>query len=276
MGNLPQHWTASDASRLAAVAKGTSLLLLDYDGTLAPFHDDRMQAVPWPGVLDRMRELMMLPSVHLALVTGRSARELRSLLPPPLAIEIWGSHGREHLAADGAYTAIELAPAQQAALDALQSALEDAGLNTAIERKPASLAAHWRLLTASQRACLERIAQEVFTASGEPAGLELLVFDGGIEMRSGDIHKGHAALRLLHQLPHEMAAYLGDDVTDEDAFVALKELALTVLVRTEPRPSRAAFWLRPPAELLAFLDRWIEAARAASASRSQTTPWVQA
>jgi len=55
-------------------------------------------------------------------------------------------------------------------------------------------------------------------------------------------------------------AYLGDDLTDEDAFRALAGRGLRALVRAELRPSEADVWIRPPGELLAFLDRWLRAA----------------
>ena len=51
-------------------------------------------------------------------------------------------------------------------------------------------------------------------------------------------------------------AYLGDDRTDEDAFRQLRGRGLTVLVRDEYRPTAAECWLRPPSELLHFLDAW--------------------
>ena len=146
----PPHWN-SGAESLAQVGRGPSLLMLDYDGTLAPFRDDRMQALPWPGIAERLDRLSTMPSVHLALVTGRSARELASLLPTQHSVEIWGSHGREHLTADGVYTSANLAPAQQAALDQLEKALDQAGFGAQVERKPASLAAHWRGLPARRR-----------------------------------------------------------------------------------------------------------------------------
>ena len=50
--------------------------------------------------------------------------------------------------------------------------------------------------------------------------------------------------------------YLGDDVTDEDAFAALKGKGTSVLVRKEPRPTQAEWLLKPPEELLEFLCRW--------------------
>jgi trehalose-phosphatase len=257
----PPHWNADSPSLLAGVSRGTSLLLLDYDGTLAPFQDDRMQALPWPGVIERLEQLSTLPTVHLALITGRSARELASLVPLRDPVEIWGSHGREHLSPNGAYTASELLPQQQGALDQLERALISAGFAAHVERKPASLAAHWRTLDSAGAARMEQIAREAYRGSGQRAGLQLLIFDGGIEMRSESIHKGHAVLNMMKQFPNATAAYLGDDITDEDAFAALNARGLTILVRAEPRPSHAAWWLRPPQELIAFLDAWIAAAR---------------
>lgn len=255
----PPHWNSASES-LAQVGRGPSLLMLDYDGTLAPFREDRMNALPWPGVAERLDRLSTLPVVHLALITGRSARELASLLRLSHPVEIWGSHGREHLAADGAYTSSDLAPAQKAALAQLAKALCDAGFGAHIEHKPASLAAHWRGLPESDAKNIEQVARDTFRTAGERAGLQILVFDGGVEVRSGSINKGHAALHMLTRFPTATAAYLGDDTTDEDAFAALRGRGLTVLVRSEPRPSQATYWLQPPDDLLAFLDAWIGAA----------------
>jgi trehalose-phosphatase len=258
----PPHWN-SGADSLAQVSRGPSLLMLDYDGTLAPFREDRMHALPWPGIAERLDRLSTMSSVHLALVTGRSARELASLLPVRHSVEIWGSHGREHLTADGMYTYANLAPAQQAALDQLQQALDQAGLAAQVERKPASLAAHWRGQPHAIAQKVEQVARTAWRAAGERVGLQLLVFDGGIEVRSDAIHKGHAALHMLTRFPTATAAYLGDDTTDEDAFAVLRGRGLTLLVRAEPRPSQATYWLQPPQDLLAFLDAWIRAAERA-------------
>ena len=255
----PPHWNSASES-LSQVGRGPSLLMLDYDGTLAPFREDRMQALPWPGIIERLDRLSCISAVHIALVTGRSARELASLLSLRRSIEIWGSHGREHLTADGIYTSSNLAPAQQAVLHQLAKALEEAGFGAQVERKPFSLAAHWRGLAADAAGQVEQVAREAYRAAGARAGLQLLVFDGGIEIRSDSIHKGHAALHMLTRFPTATAAYLGDDVTDEDAFAVLRGRAVTLLVRAEPRPSQAAYWLQPPEDLLAFLDAWIRSA----------------
>jgi trehalose-phosphatase len=91
-------------------------------------------------------------------------------------------------------------------------------------------------------------------------GLDLHAFDGGIEIRITKVTKGGAVGAILSETgPGASVAYLGDDYTDEDAFIALDGHGLRVLVRTEERATRADIWIHPPQELLSFLDRWIAA-----------------
>lgn len=60
-------------------------------------------------------------------------------------------------------------------------------------------------------------------------------------------------LRIRGGLP----VYIGDDKTDEDAFKALKESGLTILVSKRPVPTEAKFRLKSPGEVFAFLMRVI-------------------
>lgn len=99
----------------------------------------------------------------------------------------------------------------------------------------------------------------------EKGGLELLEFDGGVELRVSGRNKGSVVREVLAEEPTDAAvAYLGDDWTDEDAFRALRGRGLGVLVRDELRPTAAELWIRPPHQLVEFLDRW----RAALSARS--------
>jgi len=86
--------------------------------------------------------------------------------------------------------------------------------------------------------------------------LELRPFDGGVELRSADVHKGLAVARVLKESSKETRIfYLGDDQTDEDGFVALEGNGIGILVRPEYRETQADWWVRPPGELLDFLNR---------------------
>jgi trehalose-phosphatase len=232
--------------------------MLDYDGTLAPFHVDRFAATPYPGVEERLAILSTLSQVRLVLVSGRSARELHDLLPSGIRVEIWGSHGRERLGSGGTYELFALSPVQQAALEQVGLEMSALGFSKTLEAKPTSLAIHWRRFEPAMQERIRSLVQSVFAQIGQPAGLHLLPFDGGLELRSTDRTKGTAVKGILDDEPDGVpVAYLGDDLTDEDAFVAVGNHGYSILVRSEVRASFARFWLRPPEELLAFLDGWI-------------------
>ena len=259
----PVPWlrAPAKATLLHAVAERKSVLMLDYDGTLAPFHRDRLRAVPYQGVRERLRTLCSLTATRLVLITGRPAQELNGLIALETPVEIWGSHGREHLSVTGEHQLTALSREQNEALEAVEAALGSGEARKAVERKPASLAIHWRALASDQRQTLEHNVENLYQKYAAPAGLHKLSFDGGIEIRSADIHKGTVVDQILAQSPDAPAAYLGDDTTDEDAFRALDERGAGILVGAQPRVSTAHYWLRPPEELLIFLDDWITAAR---------------
>jgi trehalose-phosphatase len=263
MNHLPPLWIESAEAavlwqRLQSAPR--SLLMLDYDGTLAPFHDDRFEATPYPGVEDRLAILSRLSRVRLVLITGRSARDLRDLLPSTFRVEIWGSHGRERLNADGAYELAALDPLQLDSMREVGQQLLSLGFAAALEMKPASLAIHWRGLEPEAKERLRSLTHSVFGQIAPASGLQLLPFDGGLEVRSTDRTKGTAVRQILGQEPATIPlAYLGDDLTDEDAFAEVGNRGASILVRPVVRESSARFWLRPPQQLRDFLDSWIEA-----------------
>jgi trehalose-phosphatase len=270
MNQFPQLWTLSAeaaALELRLRAARRSVLMLDYDGTLAPFHVDRFAATPYPGVEERLVILSTIPQVRLVLVSGRSAGELHDLLRPEIRAEIWGSHGRERLRSDGTYELFALSPVQQAALEQVGLEMSALGFSETLEVKPASLAVHWRSFEPVVQERIRSLVQSAFARIGQPGGLHLLPFDGGLELRSTDRTKGTAVAEILSQEPDDVpVAYLGDDLTDEDAFVAVGNTGYSILVRSEVRASFARYWLRPPEELLEFLDAWIANSKNASST----------
>jgi trehalose 6-phosphate phosphatase len=235
-------------------------LLLDYDGTLAPFREQRNQAVPYDGVAEALDEILSQTSTRVVVVSGRAARQIPLLLGMRLALEIWGSHGMERLMPDGEYLVQEPSPRIAAAFNRAADQLEARGLCDRMEMKPGSLAVHWRGLDAdvAGEACTTalRIIQPIAFSDG----LAVVHFDGGIEMRVRTPNKGDVIKAILkEQRADDPIAYLGDDVTDEDAFRALDPRGLTILVRQEYRATSARHWISPPEELMAFLERWLRA-----------------
>jgi len=137
------------------------VLLLDYDGTLAPFHVNPGEAIPYPGVREVLDKIMQAPGTRLVIITGRWIKDFVPLLRLQNQPEIWGSHGLERLKADGSY---EIGPIEEEVLPGLVAAdewVESVGLSDRCEEKPGCLAFHWRGMgEASIREMRERILRE--------------------------------------------------------------------------------------------------------------------
>lgn len=236
----------------------TGLLMLDYDGTLAPFRVEREKAEPYPGIRERLAKLGTAEKTRLVIISGRALDTLKKLLKLETLPELWGCHGAERYHPRDGYRLI-LPNNMRRGLEEVRAWADDSGMSAYLETKPAGCAFHWRGLADN---LIEEIKAKIETKwqhNLEKFGLTFHNFDGGIELRPGNINKGTAVNEILARTDDESAiAYLGDDVTDEDAFKNLGEKALKVLVRDQPRPTAADIRITPPAELIEFLDRWLE------------------
>ena len=233
-------------------------LLLDYDGTLAPFRVQPNKAFPYPGVREVLNKIMQTPSTRMVIITGRQTKDLIPLLQLQRDPEIWGSHGLERLKPDGSY---EIAITNEDALKGLVAAdkwCEAVGFADRCEQKPGCLAIHWRGLDDQE---IEKIRNQVkpkWSLIADGWQLSLREFDGGLELRVPGRNKGDAVKTILKEMGRgAVAAYLGDNSTDEDAFKSIKGKGLGILVRKELRPTAADIWLTPPEELLEFLSGWL-------------------
>lgn len=251
------------------------LLLLDYDGTLAPFRVDRSKAHPFKGVREVIARIQEQTRTRVVVITGRPAREIGPLLrglPPvvPHPVEVWGLHGAERLYADGKHELRLAEPETQRMLDQLREYLRHNNLGGEFEDKPNAAVMHWRGTSARTGRFIEQRTRELFERYAQHDGFTLLEFESGLELRTGP-NKGDAVRALAKEAaPGTPIAYLGDDVTDEAAFCAVNQLDglhLSALVRSEKRATQADVWLRPPAELRAFLKRWLRTASKQGAKR---------
>ena len=251
---------------LRSVAKAPlSALLLDYDGTLAPFSLDRDQAEPYDGVTTVLQKIVDAGRTRLVIVTGRDAREVGPLLGLQPSPEVWGAHGLQRLRPDGTCEMPEIPLGVFQALEDARRWLSYQGLESLAESKPGSIAVHWRPFGETAASELRTRILLGWFRIAERGSLKLLEFDGGVEMRMADMDKGDAVRTVLEEVgPDVPIAYLGDDATDEHAFQALEHRGLTILVRPAPRRTAAQVWLRAPENLLQFLSRWEQATQVAA------------
>jgi trehalose-phosphatase len=239
------------------------LLLLDYDGSLAPFRVDRFKARPWAGVRELLGRIQRQGVTRMAVVTGRPASEIAPLLGLDPPLEVWGLHGAERLYPDGRRELEQAPDAAWKKLEALREQLKRDSLGGLFEDKANAVVMHWRGASPRKAKLIEKRTRALFEPLAEIDGLSLLEFEAGVELRVGRDKGGAVEAIVQESRADAPVAYLGDDLTDESAFRAVNSLGsrgLSVLTRQKWRQTAAEVWLQPPGELREFLERWIKAA----------------
>ena len=242
-------------SRMAT--SGKNVLILDYDGTLAPFRSDSAKAVPYPHVTEILAKIQSAGG-DLYILTGREPEEVRTLLGMAAWPEIWGCHGAVRLLPDGGRENPEIGEAARIKLDEAEREALALGIGR-VERKTTSVALHWRGEPEEDEARMRRAISEAWGRMGH-AGFSVEKFDGGLEMRMEGFDKGRAVAAIIAKYTQQdFAAFLGDDQTDEEGFAMIRKLGgLGVLVRLKCRDTAAGLWLKPPGGLMAFLELWLK------------------
>jgi trehalose 6-phosphate phosphatase len=236
----------------ALAATPRLLVALDFDGTLAPAVDDPEKARATPEAQAAVERLLALPDTRVALVSGRALGDLEQVAPFDDRVLLVGSHGIElRLDEDGDVLALdEEERASMVTLREVLGQVADTLDSVWIERKPAGFALHTRL--ASDRS--SRVAHLVARSEAEAEIDDLKVRLGKdvIEFSVRSTTKGEALEHLRRYTKATAAFYAGDDVTDEDAFVALGPDDLGL--KSGEGPTAADHRVHGPAEVAAALS----------------------
>jgi trehalose 6-phosphate phosphatase len=202
----------------SAVAAPVLLVACDYDGTLAPIVDDPAAAHPDARAIQAMRDLEALPNTAVAIISGRARADLAGFLGDMASVVLIGGHGGEW--EDG--TATSQADALAARLEQIAGEFPGA----TVEPKPTGAAFHYRLVDDDTA---EDAASAAIVAA---ADLAARVVRGKrvVEFSISDADKGSALQRLRDKISPDVTIFIGDDVTDEDAFAALGSTDIAVKV----------------------------------------------
>jgi trehalose 6-phosphate phosphatase len=223
------------------------LFFIDYDGTLAPIVDNPSEAYPHP---EAPALLKQLDAAHpLWIVTGRHLQALDGLLDVPL--HAIGLHGAQQGQIGG--TVRRLAPDD--AIEALRRLRQTAptGDGVEVEEKDTAFAIHYRAADDEDEA-RERIQA---WANAVPDMLEAIWGKKVMELRPKGMSKGTAVRSIADEHPERTPIYLGDDVTDEDAFDALRDIDGAVTVKVGAEETKAQYRLSGPDEVIAYLRRYV-------------------
>ena len=228
-------------------------VFLDYDGTLTPIVSHPEDA--WLSESMRQTLRSLASRVPVAILSGRDLDDVRGRVYVD-GIVYAGSHGFDIAAAGGLRR--ELGAAYLPVLDKAETELREALdeiPGAQLERKHFSVAAHYRNVNENDAFKVALAVDAV-----EARHRELRRMDGKkvYELLPDiDWNKGKAMLWLLEALGLEgrnaLPIYIGDDRTDEDAFRALEQQGIGILVSEQSPFTAARYSLKNPAEVEEFL-----------------------
>lgn len=272
MSKLPDALTSYP--QLATVlAFRRPVLLFDFDGTLSAIVDDPSSATLVPGMADVLAALATLCPV--AVLSGRDLADIRKRVGLD---GVWyaGSHGFELVGPDGVHHQNESATPAIHALEKAAAELREqfAGIHgIMVEHKRFAVAVHYRNAAAERIGAVLAAVRSV----GQRDGFRVTGGRKVIELRP-DINwdKGTALQWLLDRLPRDrspvMPIYIGDDLTDEDAFDVVRHDGIGIVVAHSEdgnRTSAAQFRLENPDGVRVLTEKLVADIRAASTS----DPW---
>ena len=249
---------ASYGQLIGITSARESMLFLDYDGTLSPIVSDPAAATLVDGGADALE--LVAAVCPVAILSGRDLADIRGRVVIP---GIWyaGSHGFELTGPDGTYHQNEAAAAfvpilERAAAELSRSLTRIPGVR--VEHKRFAVAVHYREVAA------EHVGEIVSTTHklGQRAGLRVTSGRMLVELRPDlDWDKGTTLAWIRDRIDPSgslLPIYIGDDLTDEDAFDAVHFDGIGIVVGHDEdgdRKTAAHFALRSPDQVREFIQR---------------------
>lgn len=251
----------------------STLLLLDFDGTLSPLcRTPGEAALPWE-VREMLTRLARLGFHRVAVLSGRSLGDLKSRFRLPGLFYV-GNHGFE-MEGPGLFLIPRARAARRvrAQIERLSKELNEAFQKfqgVFIENKVYGLSLHFRNVPSAR---LSFFRKKLLNVRRRLRGLPLLWREGKkvweVVPREA-WNKGDAALYLAKRFPEAFPIAVGDDETDEDMFRALCGRGMTIRVGRSKR-SAAQYWLRSQKDVIRFLKElssWKKSKNLLSSKRS--------
>lgn len=231
-------------------------VFLDYDGCLSPIVKDPDKAVLTEEMRDTLRRLADV--CRVAVVSGRDRANVEKLVQLD-NLYYAGSHGFDisgpnnmHTEPGGAKAAI---PALEEANRTLDERLKDVE-GVLVERKRYAIAVHYRNVPDNQVSHVLQVTEEVIAQHPElkkGPGKKIMELKPNL-----DWHKGKAVLWLMDELdlnqPGILPLYIGDDITDEDAFATLQGQGIGIMVGEHDEQTAAEYRLEDVEDVQAFLE----------------------
>jgi trehalose 6-phosphate phosphatase len=225
-------------------------LFLDFDGTLVEIAERPQDVVVSQGLPAALEALSRRLAGRLAIVSGRSLAALNQMLGP-ISVAMAGSHGGEFRPAGSDRIEALADPLPKALCEALATFAQDNG-GLVFEAKPCSAAVHYRDRPQIGPALFDH-AQRLATDFGAYVKHGKMV----VELTMPGSDKGNAVSRFMGLPPFagSRPLFVGDDVTDEDAFAAVRRFDGGGVLVGSMRETRALWRLSGVAAVHDWLEK---------------------
>ncbi len=209
-------------------ASQNRLIILDYDGTLAPFHKDPRRVIPTPDLLDLLSELAADSRNHVVIISGRDRQTLDAWLGH-LPIGLSAEHGAFYKE-NGTWKQKEHYSGWDKEILNIMKHTVKRTPNSTLEIKDTALVWHYRNVDAW---LADLRVTQLINALINPCFRHNLQIMKGIkivEIKPYGISKGDEANRLIKKGNYDFIMAIGDDTTDEEMFLALPRESVTIKV----------------------------------------------
>jgi alpha,alpha-trehalase len=241
---------------LSQFRERTPAIFLDYDGTLTPIVEDPEKAT----LSDKNKRIIkrLVEHYSVAIISGRDLDDVQNMVGIG-DVAYAGSHGFDIAGPGGRYREQKMGTPflhiLERAAGELRTAIKDIP-GVKIEHKRFAVTVHFRHV---ERTNMNRLEQRFDDVLSHYPELRKTTGKKILEMRPNvDWDKGKALIHLLEALYTDssrvLPVYIGDDITDEDAFRVIREWGIAIVVGSEKRQTAANYRLQDPEEVMKFLE----------------------
>ncbi len=227
-------------------------LFLDYDGTLVGFKGNIDDASPDAELYKLINKLISDDRNQVIIISGRKHETLDQWFGH-MPIDLIAEHGAWKRIGNGGWEETpNLSDKWKIFVRPMLESYSDRTPGTFIEEKRYALAWHYRK---AEEGLGELRANELISNMRyltREKGLQLLPGNKVVEIKSSEINKGKATLQYLTNTDFDFIIAMGDDHTDEDIFLAINDIAITIKVGSSI--SEANYYLRNVQEVRSLLN----------------------
>lgn len=231
-------------------------ILLDYDGTLAPYQKLPSMAAPSEDLIQLLKQLTQDPSNEIVIISGRDINTLEKWLGK-LPLNMIAEHGacaKYH--GEDWKEQVSINTEWKEQIRPLMQLFVDRCAGSFIEEKKSTLAWHYR--NTNQELGFMRSRELRNALLQLTANTALQVVDGNkvLEVRMVGVDKGMAAVNMISGFEPDFVLCIGDDVTDEDMFRAMRDKGYTIKIGRAN--TSAQYTILSQKEVFPFLQRFVQ------------------